>query len=61
MEQTRLQPDCVARVPVYMLSDRIIIREYLERAEPGWQRQPQTLREWASPYLGALERLALDV
>lgn len=60
-EQTTLRPGFAARFPVYMLYDRIIIWEYLERAEPGWQQEPQTLREWAGPYIGALERLGLGV
>jgi aminoglycoside phosphotransferase (APT) family kinase protein len=54
LEQTTPRPGFAARFPAYMLYDRLIIWEYLERAAPGWQEQPQTLRAWAEPYVGAL-------
>jgi hypothetical protein len=56
LEQTTPRPGFAERFPAYMLYDRLIIWEYLERAAPGWQEQPQTLRAWAEPYVGALAR-----
>lgn len=55
-QHTPPRPGFRERFPLYMLYDRAIIWEYLERAEPGWQPQPMTLREWAGPYLAALDR-----
>ncbi len=45
------RPGFVKRFPVYMLLDRAIIWEFLQRHEPTWWDKSQTFRDWARPYL----------
>ncbi len=52
------RPGFADRFPVYMLRDRLIIWEYIQRpvGEPRRDQRP-TLREWAEPYTSSLEAL----
>lgn len=46
-----------SRFPVYMLLDRLIIWEYVQRNEPEVAKRLGTLRGWAEQYTSALESL----
>ncbi len=46
-----------SRFPVYMLLDRLIIWEYVQRNEPEVARRMRTLRAWAERYTSALDSL----
>jgi len=51
LRKTTLQPGFVKRFPVYMLLDRAIIWEFLQRHEPTQRDKSQTFRDWASLYI----------
>ncbi len=52
------RPGFAERFPVYMLLDRLIIWDYVERHEPDWQGdEPMTFQEWASDYTSSYAEL----
>jgi fructosamine-3-kinase len=48
------------RFPVYMILDRLIIWEYVERQEPEVARRLGSLREWAGGHASMVESLGLS-
>jgi aminoglycoside phosphotransferase (APT) family kinase protein len=41
------------RFPIYMLHDRLIVWEYVQRTHPAWWSDQLTFRHWVEPYLAA--------
>lgn len=53
------RPGLVARLPIYLLRERLIIWEYCQRPGNTSHWDPQlTLREWAEPFVEAATQLA---
>jgi len=47
------------RFVLYMLHDRLIIWEYLQRTGTAWQEKQQTFQQWAMPYTSCYPALQL--
>jgi aminoglycoside phosphotransferase (APT) family kinase protein len=46
-----LPPGAAARFPLFMLRDRLIVWEYVQRTDPKARSGRGTLRDWAGPFL----------
>ena len=51
LSQTTLRPGFARRFPIYMLLDRAIIWEFIQRHEPQWWDGETVFRAWASEYI----------
>lgn len=53
------RPGFAERFAVYMLLDRAIIWEYVQRVRPQWWQHHGSLRSWAQRYTSALSSLGI--
>ena len=47
------------RFPIYMLHERLIIWEYVQRTHPAWWDDTLTFRQWTERYISAGAQLAI--